>query len=175
MISTNIVSAIAQVKAGNLLPIPAQIGDIIVGALTGLSAPSELDVTKRRMEDGFDLTIAAVDVSQDLVMDICLTNPNFSVTAASAAVATGNISSLTSTWREKRDYLHQIQDDRELVNVITHEGWYQNMLVRTIDPSFDTDENYDCYFATVTMTEARQVPTGLAGLIDSVLATKGKL
>jgi hypothetical protein len=175
MIAPNIISAIAQVKAGNLLPIPAQIGDIIVGALTGLSAPSELDVTKRRMEDGFDMTIAAVDVSQDLVMDICLTNPSLSVTAASTAAATGNVTMLTSTWREKRDYLHQIQSDRELVNVITHEGWYTNMLVRSIDPAFDVDENYDCYFATVTMTEARQVPTGLAGLIDSALETKGKL
>lgn len=175
MIPANIVAAIAAVKAGNLIPIPTQIGDVVVSALTGLSAPRELDITRKPIEDGYAVTDAAVDVPQTLTLEVCLTNPGFSIGEVSSAAMSGSVSSLLSTWRDKRDYLYQILEDRELVNVLTHEGWYIDMLLHSIDPIFDADENYDCYFATLQMTQIKVVASSLAGLIDSALQNKGKL
>ena len=175
MLSPNIALAIAAAKSGGLIPFPSKIGDMMVGSLTGLSAPSELDVTRKPVMGDYDVSDAAIDMPQDLVMDICLGNPNLSATAAAQAALSGTVTTYLDPWWQKRDYLYKVQADRELLDVITHEGWYTSMLLRLIDPYFDVDENYDAFFATLIFSEVKVVATGVAGLIDSALATKGKL
>lgn len=173
--SPTIAAYIAAARSGGLVPLPAKIGDLLVSALVGLSAPSELNVTRKPIEAGYEVADAAIEVPQELVMDVVLSNPDLSPTAAITAAISGAFGGFFLTWRDKRDYLYEVQESRQLLEVITHEGWYTNMLLQSIDPIFDVDENWDCFIATLRLIEVKTIATGIAGLIDSALATKGKL
>jgi hypothetical protein len=176
-IPNNIADAAAAVRDGSLgLITVAKIGDLVVSALTDLSATLAIIPTRKPIAAGYTVTDAAVDVPQDLSLTICLSNPQYSADAALAAAMTGDVSGLTETWRDKRDQLKQMLDDREIVTVQTHEGVYESMLVTMIDPIFDVDENADAYFAYVSCTKYRQIETGAGGgLLDKAKESVGGL
>ncbi len=171
-IPNNIADAASAIKDGTFGLIDVvKIGDLIVSSLSGLAAPREIIPTRKAIEDGYEITDAAVTVPRELIMNVVLANPEFSVEAGLTAAMSGGISGFLDTWRDKKDYLEKLQDDRELVEVQTHEGVYPSMLVRTIDPIYDIDFNADAFIATVYMDEIRVISTGVGGLIDSAKQT----
>lgn len=175
-IPNNISDAASAIRDGKFGLIEViKIGDLVVSALMGLSAPRELIPTRKAIEDGYEITDAAVKVPDELIMGICLANPEFSLEAGLTAAMTGGVDSFLDTWRDKKAYLEQLQDDRELVEVQTHEGVYPSMLVRTIDPIYDVDFNADAFIATVYMDEIKVIATGAGGLIDSAKQAVGGL
>lgn len=152
-IPTNIVDAAAQIRDGTIGVIDLiTIGDLQVSALTGLQVPREKDVTRRRVQAGFEVINGMLDVSTDIIMDIVLGNPDFSPEAGVTAALTGSFAGFTETWRDKRDTLYAMFDDNEIINVTTHEGSYPSYVISRINPVFDNEENWDCYIATVTLT-----------------------
>ncbi len=175
-IPNNIVDAASAIKDGEfgLIEI-VKIGDLVVSSLTGLSAPRELIPTRKSIEDGYETTDAAVKVPDELLMNIVIANPEFSLEAGLTAAVSGTVDSFLDTWRDGIKYLKQLQDDRELVEVQTHEGVYTSMLVRLLDPIYDVDFNADAWIGTVFMDEIRVNPTGAGGLIDSARQAVGGL
>jgi hypothetical protein len=175
-IPNNMVDAISAIKDGDLGVITTvTIGDVLVSALRNLYAPKRLRVTKKAIEDGYDITDAAIKEPDDLYMDICLTNPDLSIEAGLRAALTGDPGSLTSTWKEKRDKLLSYLDEKELVTVQTHEGVYGSMLVSEIDPYWDVAQNWNAFFANVRIVNIVKVGTDVGGLFDSAEQAVGGL
>jgi len=175
-IPNNIADAASAIKDGTLGPIEViKIGDLIVSALTGLSAPSELIPTRRSVEDGYEVVNRAVELPQALTLNIVLANPDFSVEAGLDAAMSGSFAGFLDTWRDKIKYLKQLQTDKEIVPVQTHEGVYETMLVTLIDPLYDVVNNADAWIGTVYLDEIRINPAGAGGLIDAAKQAVGNL
>jgi hypothetical protein len=153
-----------------------KIGDILVSACTGLSNPREVTITEKPLAAGYPITDAIVPVPQEITLDIIFANPQYSAEAIASALLTGNASSLTESWRDKRDKLYAYQDNKEIIEAQTHENNYTDMVVKLIDPVFDPENNWDGFFATVVLHQiTQQTSTGGSGVIDSVLEAVGDL
>jgi hypothetical protein len=175
-IPNNMVDAISAVRDGEIgIVTTVMIGDVLVSALRSLYAPTRLRVTKKAIEDGYDINDAAIKEPTDLFLDICLANPDLSIEAGLNAALTGNPGSLTSTWREKRDQLLAYLDEKELITVQTHEGTYENMLVAEIDPYWDVSQNWNAFFANVRIVNIVKVGTDVGGLFDAAEQAVGGL
>ncbi|MBV6340985.1 phage baseplate protein [Candidatus Magnetobacterium casense] len=174
---TNIADAASQIKDGVLGAVETiMIGDVMVSALTGLSGGNSVEITRKPIEAGFATTDAAVDVPVERVLDICLANPDFSVEAGIDAALTGSVSQFTETWRDKKDKLYKYLTDKELIDVQTHEALYENMLIQSIEPKWDVDDNADAFFATVTVVEITQITNATdGGVIDAAESSVGGL
>jgi len=167
-------SAIAAALLGLIDDV--KIGDMIVSSLTDLSNPSELRITRKPISMGYAITDAAVDVPREITLGICLADPQLSAEALAAAVLNGTVDSLTESWRDKRAYIEQIQTDRELVTVQTHEGVYFNMLLQRIDPIWDVSFNGDALFASCTFVQVNIIDLEDAGgLLDQAEGAAGGL
>ncbi len=168
MIPNNVADAAAAVKDGELgLIEQVYIGDLLVSALTGLSGGDEMIVTRKPIEEGFAASDAAVRLPTVRSLDICLANPDYSIEAGATAAMTGDVSSLTDTWRDKKDKLFQMFESKEIVEVTTHENSYPSMIIESITPWYDVEENWDAYFATVVVSEIPETSSGTdGGLID---------
>ncbi len=176
MIPIASAAAAAALIVENLLLEHIKIGDIIVSACTGLSGSSELLITEKRIGAGYAITDAAVKVPTEKTIDICFAPPQYSAEAVAAALITGEVDSLTESWQDKRDALHDLQSNRELITLQTHENSYNNMIIRVIDPLFDSVENWNAFFATVTLRQINPVSSdGGGGIVDSELADAGAL
>jgi hypothetical protein len=173
----NVSDIIQAVRDGEIGLIDTiMIGDLIVSQLTGLSAPRSISVTRKPIEDGFTITDAAVDIPIELNMEILLANPEYSVEAGINAALTGNLETLTDTWRDKRKELERIQDERELVTIQTHEGSYDNMIIQSIDPIFEVEDNWNAFFCSVTAVQITKVANkSTGGLVDSYEEVYGEL
>jgi hypothetical protein len=175
-IPNNMVDAISAIKDGEIgLVTTVMIGDVLVSSLRGLYAPTRLSVTKKPIEDGYDITDAAIKEPTDLYLDICLTNPDLSIEAGLQAALTGNPGSLTSTWREKKETLYSYLNEKELITVQTHEGVYESMLVAEIDPYWDVSRNWNAFFANVRIVNIVKVGTDVGGLFDAAEQAVGGL
>jgi len=141
------------------------IGDLAVSALTGLQTPMEKDVTRRPVQAGFDVLVGMTDTPTDIIMDVVLLDPDFSIDAGVTAALTGGLSGFTSSWRDKRDLLKSMFAAREVVTVTTHDDVYPARVISRINPQYDSDMNINGYIAQVTLTpfDNRQ-----QGSIDSV-------
>jgi hypothetical protein len=149
-IPINLNDAIQAARDGELgLIEKVKIGDIIVDALVGLDDTEILRVTRKPIQDGTVMTDAAIEDVQPLVMDIVLANPQYSIEQLATAALTGDTSGLTQTWRDDKRQLYQYKRDRELLLVQGHEDLYPNCLISSISPRYDTEENLDCFWATV--------------------------
>lgn len=152
MITGNINDLIQAARDGELgLVNHVKIGDLVVSSLHGLDDPISLQIAQHKVQTGSTIAYSAVDQRNSISMDIMLANPDYTVDGALAATATGNVSTLTDTWRDKKKQLYEIMDTRTIVDVQTHEELYSNCLVQAIYPSYDVDENWDCFFATVVL------------------------
>jgi len=152
----------------------AKIGDLTLSALMGLEGSDPLDVTQKPVDAGFVMTDAAVALPTQRTMEICLADPELSIEALAQAALTGDTAALTQTWREKKDLLYKMKDDRELVTIQTHEEVLESMLIQDIIPHYDVNENLDAFFATVFVMKIRVVEAGAAGgLLDQALDAVG--
>ena len=173
---TSIADFAAQVQDGALgLIETVSIGDVTVSALMALDGSDELDITSHRIEDGMEITYAAVDVPTKRSLTICLANPDFSIESGLDSVLTGNFSGFTDTWRDKRDKIYEYKDNRELITVSTHERVYENMMIRSITPLWDVDNNFDCFFATVVVKQLTISSSAQTGIFDAAKSALGGL
>ncbi len=172
-IAGNIASAAASLLGGME---DAKIGDLTLSALMGLEGSDPLDVTRKPVDQGFVMTDAAVALPIDRTLEICLADPDLSPEALVSAALSGDAASLTQTWREKKDLLYKMKDDRELVTVQTHEEVLESMLIQDIIPHYDINDNWDGFFATVFVMKILVVEGGAAGgLLDQALDAVGGL
>jgi hypothetical protein len=169
-------AAAAALAASTLTLEHVKIGDLLVSACTGLSGPNELVITDKPIGLGYNIADAAVDVQIEKTLDIVFVNPQYSAEQISAALLNGDIDSLTESWGDKKDKLYEKQSTREIVTLQTHEGSYENMLLRIIDPIYDNVNNWDAWRGTVTLTQINPATSeGGGGLIDSALENLGEL
>ena len=151
-IPTNVTDLIAAAKDGELGNFEnIKIGDIVVGALTGLDTTESLRITRKPIQSGSVMTDAAVEDFQTLVWDVVFVNPQYSADDLATAAITGDLSALNSTWRDNRDQLYQYKNDREVLTVQDHDRVYSNCLISSITPAYDAENNLDAFVATITM------------------------
>lgn len=175
-IPVSAAAASAALAAGTLQLEYVKIGDLVVSACTGLSGANEVTITEKPIGAGYPITDAAVDVPLEKSLDIVFANPQYSAEAIAAALLSGEADSLTESWRDKKDILYEIQSTREIVTLQTHEGSYENMLIRVIDPVFDNVENWDGWFGTVILHQITQIDSeGGGGILDGALSDEGPL
>lgn len=177
VLPANVADGIAAIQDGELGVIEdVMIGDVLVSALSGLSNPLEASITRKPVEAGYLSTDAGKVLPRDLVLDVVLGNPEFSVEAGLDAALTGSVDSFTETWRDKRDTLEGYLKTFEVIDVQTHEGLYSDYLVQRIDPWWDVDANVNALIATVTIFQYRQSGgDGDAGIIDAAKEGVGNL
>jgi hypothetical protein len=157
-IPNNLVDAAAAVGNGELGTVETvKIGDLIVSALTGVDYPTSLSVTRKPIQTGFTITDAAVDNADDLVLDIVLTNPDYSAESGITAAITGDVSAFNETWRDKRDTLYDYLKEREILQVQTHDHLFDNMLIQSITPAYDVDSNLEAWIGTVVLVPIRLI------------------
>jgi hypothetical protein len=153
-----------------------KIGDLTVSQLTGLSAPRTLVATRKPVQAGFTGTDAAVDDPRELSLDILIANPDYSIETGTTAVLSGDIDSLTKTWRDGKRDLEQKFDDHEILTIQTHEGVYTSMLMQSLDPLFDVDENSNAYIANVSAIKITQFgDESTGGKVDAPEQILGEL
>ena len=151
-----------------------KIGDLLVSALTALDGSDPLDVTMKPVDQGFIMTDAAVAMPVHRTLEICLADPEFSPEALVQAALSGNAAALTMSWREKKDLLYKMKNDRELVTVQTQDDVFESMIIQDISPHYDVMDNWDAFFATVYIMEVRVVQAaGAGGLLDQALDAVG--
>jgi hypothetical protein len=176
-IPNSIADVVQSIRDGEVGLIDViKIGDLTVSQLTGLSVPKSLTPTRKPVQAGFAMTDAAVFDPRELNMQILLANPDFSIEAGTTAVLSGNIDSLTKTWRDDKRDLEKKMDELEILTIQTHEGVYESMLITLIDPLYDVDDNSNAFIATVNAIQITQVQDeSTGGLIDSVEEVYGEL
>lgn len=173
-IPNNIVDAASAIKDGSLGVIDTiLIGDVAVSALTGLQTPMEKEVTRRPVQSGFEVTLAAVINPTDIVLDVVLANPSFTPEAAVGAALTGTMSGFTDTWREKIQQIKGYFLDNTVVSATTHEDTYPSRLISRINPVFDPVENFDCWIGTIVLAPFDNLQTDSAVSVDNAM-TAGK-
>ena len=167
-IPASAAAASVLLAVGNLLLEDVKIGDLLVSACTGLSGANELEITRKPIGTGYVITDAAVDVPIEKTLDIVFSNPQFSPEKLAQALLTGEIESYTESWRDKKDKLYEMQKNRDIVTLQTHENSYENMLIRVIDPVFDNVENWDGWLGTVILSQIIPIAADSGGgILDS--------
>ncbi|MCP4712577.1 MAG: hypothetical protein GY869_28465 [Planctomycetes bacterium] len=173
---TNLAEAAAAISDGTLGLIQSvAIQDLAVSALTGLDGSDNYDITDKPIASGLTISDAAVKLPTIRQLHICLANPDFSVEAGLDAVLSGSFSGFTDTWRDKKDQLYEYFDEREIVSVLTQESLYTSMLIQSITPFWDINENSEAFFATVTIKQIVTIEDALAGLLDAAEDVMGEL
>lgn len=152
MIPNNVTDLVQSIRDGEIGVIDQiLIGDLVVSALYGLDAPETLTLTRRKIQSGADMATMAVEDIQTVMMDICLANPEISIDGAVTAIATGDIGIITETWRDKRDELRKIKENREIISITTQDDQFDSFIITGIYPVFDSDENWDAFFCSVML------------------------
>lgn len=153
-IPSNLADAAAAVRDGEFgLIEDIKIGDLIVSALTGLDGSDEMTITEKPVEAGYNITDAAIKMPARRSLDIVLANPSYTIEAGITAALSGNVEQLVDTWREKKKRLYQIFEDRELVTLQTHEDILESMLIQSITPLYDLENNLDAFVCNVQMQQ----------------------
>ena len=153
-IPTNIADAVASIRDGSIIPKEVKIGPVVVSALTGLRTTRRKEVTRRPVQAGYSVSMGVIDVPDEIEMEIVLANPDYSPEGMVTSALTGSAESLTQTWREKRDALNSIFDSKEIVDLTTHEVGYPAIyIVESIDPVYDSDEDWEGWIGTVRLVQ----------------------
>jgi hypothetical protein len=78
-----------------------------------------------------------------------LANPAFSPENLVGAAISGDLAALTKTWREKRDELFALYNDKTIVDVTTHDQSYSPLVIDEITPQYDVEMDVDGWIGTV--------------------------
>jgi hypothetical protein len=93
-----------------------------------------------------------------------------------SSAMSGEWAGFTETWRDKKEALYAHFKNRDIVTVITHEDAYSNMLIRSITPTYDANENWDCFVARVELREWDERSASTASDVDhAVTAAEAKV
>ena len=177
MLPTNIADAVAQLRDGELGNWETiKIGDVVVSALMDVDYTDDSVITDRRVQAGYSATEAAVDLPDELGLTVCFANPDYSVEAGVEAALTGSVTQLLTTWREAKDEIYAYKADMTIVEVQTHEDLFTSMLIKSISPAYDVDENWDCWIGYIQLKELQGYATeDEYGIIDSPIEDVGAL
>lgn len=168
-IPTNIVDAASAIKNGDLgLLTEVKIGELVVSALVGISGSDVTDIVQRPVEAGFSNTDSAIDKPRERLLEVVLTNPDFSVESGVQAALTGSVSQFTETWRDKKEKLYAIKKQKLIIDVVTHDEIFPSMMIAEITPHYDVEENWEAFVATVRLQEY-QVEQTDESLLDEAL------
>jgi hypothetical protein len=149
MTATNILNAVMAGKDGALGIQKAKIGDLLLDCVTGIRPVYRKEVTRRPVQTGFTVDVGVLDTPFELELDIVLANPAFSPENLVGAALTGNVAALTKTWREKRDELFALYNDKTIVDVTTHDQSYSPLVIYEITPQYDVEMDVDGWIGTV--------------------------
>lgn len=153
---TNIADAAAAIRDGDVgLFETVKIQDLTVSALTAIDYTDSMIITERPMQAGYRATDAATKVMKDVSIDICLSNPDYSIEAGVEAFLGGGAEQLTTTWREKRDTLYEYFESKTVVSFQSHERVFENMMIQDITPYHEVNNLYDAFFANVILKEIK--------------------
>lgn len=151
MSATNVVDAVMAGRDGALGNQTAKIGDLVLDAVTGLRVTFRKEVTRKPVQAGFSVDVGVADVPLEVEIDIALANPQYSPENLVGAALTGDIASLTKTWREKRDELYAMFNEKQIVDLTTHDASYSPMVISEIAPLYDADEDLEGWQGTVML------------------------
>ena len=153
-IPTNIADAAAAVKDGTLVPQNVMIGDVVISALIGLRAPRRKEVTRRPVQAGYSVALGVIDVPDEVEMVVVLGNPDYSPETLVTAAPTGEMSSLTDTWKEKFDTLEAYFNNKDLVDFTTHDkGYPPTFVIEEMDPLYDNEEDWEGWIGTIRLVD----------------------
>ena len=156
MIPTNMLDAINAFRDGELgFNDEVKIGDLIVDALTSLSVPEGIEITTRPFQDGSRKTDVAITGNLPMSMDIVLTNPVYSAEELALAAINGTLEQFNKTWREKKKELYQLKDDREVIEVQTHDELYKDVMIKSIEPLYNAESNFDAFICSIEFERVR--------------------
>lgn len=175
--ATDIISGIKNGQIGVIGAI--KIGDCVVSALTGLSGADSVTITERKVRSGFAVVEGVDDDPKDRVFTILLADPEISIEAGLSAALTGSLAGMTETWRDKRETLYSHFRNHDIVTAISHVESLPNMIIRVIDPIYDSEENWDAFVARVELHEWSQgtaeAASGVEGAITAAASAVGAL
>jgi hypothetical protein len=155
---TDIMSLINQAKAGSISNIEQiKIGDVLVDVLENVTGSDMMRITRKPVESGFAVTDAAIREPTERTFDVVLTNPEYSASAATDAALTGSLEAFSTTWRDKRDTIYGYFENREIIDIMSHDRLYQSMMIQSITPLYDTAENLDAFVASIHFQEYQVV------------------
>lgn len=161
VLPATIVDAANSVRDGEFgLIEEIKIGDLVVSALTALDATDEMEITEKPVEAGYTVTDAAIKLPARRSIDIVLASPDYSIEAGIDAALTGSVDQLVNTWRDKKKRLYEYFENKELVTLQTHQDIIESMMIQSITPIYDVENNFDAFFATVVLQEVRVVGSG---------------
>lgn len=148
-IPTNIADVIAGIRDQSLGLQQVMIGDLVVDSLTGLSIKRAKEVTRRPVQAGYNVDLGVIDTPLEIEMSVVLANPDYSPEGFVTAALTGDLSQLTSTWREKRDQLYDMWGAKEILPVTTHDQGFDNLVIDWIEDLYDNEEDWEGYVGVV--------------------------
>lgn len=158
MIPTNMADAAMAIKDGEFGFIEEiKIGELMLSAITGIDAAEEMAVTERSVQAGFEMTIAAILQPSIVTLDIVLANPEFSAEAAITAALTGSFSGFTESWRDKKAELLEMFHGKQIIDSQTHDSIYPKHIIQRIAPYYDVNEQWDSFFAQVTLQQVKLI------------------
>jgi hypothetical protein len=161
---------IKGVRDGQIGVIEAiKIGDCVVSALTGLSGADSVTITERSVQAGFVVTEGVIDDPKDREFVILLADPEISLEAGLSAALTGSLAGITEGWRDKKETLYSHFRNHEIVTAISHVEVLPNMIIRSIDPMYDPEENWDCFIARVELHQWNQGSLTAAGDVSNAI------
>lgn len=146
-----------------------KIGEVTVSALTGLSGGDSVEISDRAVQAGFLVTEGVIKNPRERVLTIVLADPEISLEAGLSAAISGDLAGFTETWRDKKAALYAHFNALDIIDVVTHEDVYPSMIIRSITPLFDADENWDCFVAQVEVREWSERSTTSATGVDNAL------
>ncbi len=150
---------------------PSLIGDIDVDLVISYSDPFSADITERPVEAGFDVTDARVIRPQFLTMECVFCDPDFSGQNIAKKALQGVLGqSLFTSWRDKRDRLDEIKQNKEVISVSTPSKTYDSMLIADIRPDVRAS-TANAFFFTIDFKQVRIVSSEVS-LIDEALIPK---
>lgn len=150
-IPTNIADAAASARDGTLGAQQIMIGELVISALTGVRITQRKEVTRRPVQAGYLVDMGVIDTPTEIEMDIVLANPDYSPEGLLTAALTGDIEQLTMTWSEKRDALYAMMNDKEIVDVTTHDQGFSSFVIESIEPRYDADDDWEGFIGTVRL------------------------
>ena len=151
---TNLADAIAGLRDGTLGTQQVKIGSLVVSALLGLSIPRKKKITKRPVQAGYAVAMGVIDVPDEIEMDIVLADPVFLPEGMVASALTGLPEEISETWKEKKDLLYSMFDEKEIVDLTTHEVGYPPIyVIKEIDPKYEAEEDWDGWIGTVRLAQ----------------------
>ena len=172
-VPTNIADVIAGLRDGSLGVQQVAIGDLIIDGLLALRITRTKQVTEKPAQAGFSVGVGVIDTPIQIEMDILLSNPDYSPDALITAGLTGELSTLSSTWVEKRDALYAAFNSREIQSVTTHDQGFSNLVMASVSDLYDAEEDWDGYLGTVSLVEfAAQNLDSVVDLSDAAAAAK---